>query len=57
MLKIFTPERLLPDDPLTSQKADRIDVDGIMYEVRASALYLHTSLGHYESICVRASDQ
>lgn len=55
-IKIFSEEEILTDNQSTNQRADRVEVDGLMYEARSKGSYQHLSLGHFETICVRVAD-
>lgn len=56
-VKVFTEVEIMLDNPSTQQRADRIIIDGVMYEARSQGKYGHISLGHYETICVKVADK
>lgn len=56
-VKIFSTQEILVDNPATGQKADRLEIDGVMYEARANGKYGHVSLGHYETVCVKVGEK
>ncbi len=55
-IKIFSEEEILTDNQSRNQRADRVEVDGLMYEARSQGSYRHLNLGHFETICVRVAD-
>jgi hypothetical protein len=56
-VKIFSVDEILLDDPSTGQKADRIEINGVMYEAKSQGSFRHPSLGHFETVAVKVADK
>lgn len=56
-VKIFSEEEIKIDNPSKDQRADRVEIDDVLYEAKSAGEYNHLSLGHFETICVKVSDK